>query len=237
MTGSRLLALVGTTLRRQRELHGLTQQQLATLAGISQSTVVRIERGDRWPSHTVLERLFAALGSQLTIGTEPLDAQLDSAIAELEKTPLAERIADTEIERVAAAFPDIPYVFDGPAAALLQGAPLPADAVDLAVRWRDADTLTAWLDSKYAHRWNERWQQFGFLRTDPREPGAHRWRTMLGEIRLRMCDDLPESIEVRHGDRGYRVVPLAALQVDDPRTADMLRHYRARSPLIMEGHP
>ncbi|MCO1598328.1 hypothetical protein M8C17_24580 [Micromonospora sp. RHAY321] len=43
-----------------------------------------------------------------------------------------------------------------------------------------------------------------------------------------MCDDLPETIEVRHAGRGYRVVPLAELELTEPRAGDLLRRYRDR---------
>lgn len=226
MTESRLLAQLGASLRRERERHNLTQQALANLAGISQATITRIERGDRAPSVPMLERLFAALGSQLTIGVEPLDAHVDAAIGEQSQTALADRIADASLTKVVAALADIPHIFAGPAAALIQGAPVPVDAVDIVVEWRYADAFTNWLNLRYARRWHEKWQEFGYLAIDPRSPGAHRWNTLLGEIRARMCDELPESIEVRHGEQSYQVVPLADVEVDDPRTASLLRRYR-----------
>lgn len=44
-----------------------------------------------------------------------------------------------------------------------------------------------------------------------------------------MCDELPETVEVRHGDRGYRVVPLVELELTDPHAAGLLRRYRSRA--------
>jgi transcriptional regulator with XRE-family HTH domain len=226
VTESRLLTQLGAMVRRERERHDLTQQALANLAGTSQAAIARIERGDRAPSVPMLERLFAALGMQLTIGVEPLDAHVDAAIGEQTQTTLADRIAEASLAKVAAALADIPHVFAGPAAALIQGAPVPVDAVDIAVEWRHADAFTNWLDLRYARRWHEKWQEFGYLAIDPRLPGAHRWQTLFGEIRARMCDELPESIEVRHGEQSYRVVPLADVELDDPRAANLLRRYR-----------
>ncbi|WP_433529895.1 hypothetical protein ACQPYA_27225 [Micromonospora sp. CA-263727] len=97
------------------------------------------------------------------------------------------------------------------------------------MRWRDSAAFTAWLESAYAQRWSERWGGYGGLRVDPEEPGAHRWLTRFGEIRATMCDELPEHIEVRHGDRTYQVAPLVAVELADPRAADLLRRYRRRS--------
>jgi hypothetical protein len=73
---------------------------------------------------------------------------------------------------------------------------------------------------------HEKWQEFGYLALDPREPGAHRWQTMVGELRARLADELPESIEVRHGEHRYPVVPLAEVEVTDPQAAALLRRYR-----------
>ncbi|MEH1012209.1 helix-turn-helix transcriptional regulator [Micromonospora sp. CPCC 206060] len=226
MPTSRLVTIIRRTLRRQRELHRLTQRELAELADVSQATIARIERGDRVPSIPLLEQILAALDSQLTVTVEPLDAHLDARIDELAGQPLTERIADTSLDRTARRLGDLPYVLTGATAALLQGAPVPADATEIALSWADSARFTAWLADVYAQRWNARWQQFGHLRLEPEEPGDHRWSTSVGEIRATMCDTLPEAIEVRHGERSYRVVPLAQVEITDPGTAALLHRYR-----------
>ena len=228
MSASRLITLLSTTLRQQRELRGLSQQALAGLAGTSQAAVARIEQGSRAPSVHMLERLFAALGTQIAVSVEPLDAHLDARIDEFRARSIAERIDEIALHRAMDRLGDLPYVLTGTTAALLQGAPLPVDDLEIAVAWRDADRFAAWLDRGYAQRWNARWGEFGYLRTDPREPGEHRWRTVAGVLRASMCDELPEAIEVRHGDRSYRVVPLALVEVTEQATADLLRRYRER---------
>jgi transcriptional regulator with XRE-family HTH domain len=213
---SRLVSLVGSLLLRQRELNGLTQQQLADRTGISQAAIARIERGRRTPSLSTIEAILAALDVQLAIATEPLDAHLDAAIAELSGRGIADRIADAGVERAVDKLPDIPYVITGPTAALLQGAPVPAGALHLALRWRDAEVFTDWLSRMYGRRWHAAWQEFGYLALDPREFGDHRWQTLVGEIVADMCDELPEWIEVRHGERHFRVLPLTQVQMSDP---------------------
>lgn len=228
MPESRLANQIATALSRERGARRLTQQALADLAGTSQAAVARIERGDRMPSIPLVERLFAALDRQLTLGVEPLDSHLDATMAELAGRPLAERIDDLGLDRVLDRLGDLPHLLAGSTAALLQGAPVPVDAVEIAVRWRDSARFTAWLAAAYGQRWNARWEEFGGLHLEPEEPGEHRWRTRYGEIRARMCDELPESIEVRHGDRSYRVVPLLQVELTDPRAADLLRRYRQR---------
>nr|MDT0661111.1 helix-turn-helix transcriptional regulator [Micromonospora sp. DSM 115978] len=228
MTESRLLTILSKTLRFQRELRELTQQQLAELAGVSQAAIARIERGDRSASVPLLERLFAAMDTQLAISLEPLDAHLDARLAELAGQPVADRIAESGVDRTVRRLADLPYVLTGRTAAMLQGAPLPTDGTDIAVRWDDADLFTAWLTEVFAYRWNPRWEDFGGLPVDPRTPGEHRWRTTAGEITATMYDELPATIEVRHGGRSYPVVPLPLIEIADPVTADLLRRYRAR---------
>lgn len=228
MPASRLTTLIGATLRQKRELRGLTQAALATLAGTDRSTVTRIEQGDRAPSLPMLERLFAALDLQLTVGVEPLDAHLDARIDDLNGRSIAERISDVGLDRATDRLGDLPYVLTGATAALVQGAPVPMEDLEIAVAWRDVEQFAGWLDRYYAHRWNARWEEFGYLRTDPREPGEHRWRTVAGVLRASMCDELPEAIEVRHGDRSYQVVPLALVEVTEPATADLLHRWRER---------
>jgi transcriptional regulator with XRE-family HTH domain len=232
MPASRLTTLIGATLRQKRELRGLTQAALAVLAGTDRSTVTRVEQGDRAPSLPMLERLFAALDLPLTVGVEPLDAHLDARIDDLNSRSIAERITDVELDRAMDRLGDPPYVLTGATAALVQGAPVPMEDLEIAVAWRDVERLATWLDRYHAQRWNPKWEEFGYLRTDPREPGEHRWRTVAGVLRASMCDELPEAIEVRHGDRGYPVVPLALAEVTEPATADLVRRWRERNRAI-----
>ncbi|MFF4878082.1 helix-turn-helix domain-containing protein [Micromonospora sp. NPDC000668] len=228
MSSTRLVPLLGATVRRQRHLRELSQRELAELTGVSQAAVARIESGDRAPSILVLERLLAAMDVQLAVGVEPLDAHLDARIAELAARPLAERIDELGLDRALDRLADFPQVITGGTAALLQGAPVPVDALEIAVRWHDSERFTRWLEAAYGQRWNARWGEFGGVRLEPEQQGEHVWSTRYGEIRATMCDELPETIEVRHAGRGYRVVPLAQLELTDPRAGDLLRRYRAR---------
>ncbi|MEU4399382.1 helix-turn-helix domain-containing protein [Micromonospora orduensis] len=230
MSSARLVALLGATVRRQRHLRELSQRQLGQLAGVSQTAIARIERGDRAPNITVLERLLAAMDVQLVVGVEPLDAHLDARIDELAARPIAERIDELGLDRLLDRLTDLPQVLTGCTAALLQGAPVPVDALEIALRWRDSKQFTRWLEANYGQRWNARWGEFGGIWLEPEEQGEHRWSTRHGEIRAVMCDELPESIEVRHAGRGYRVVPLVELELTEPRAAELLRRYRARQP-------
>ncbi|RIV38635.1 helix-turn-helix domain-containing protein [Micromonospora radicis] len=229
MTGSRLAAQIAAALRRERGRQQLTQRALAELAGVGQSTLANLEQGQRLPSIQLVERIFEALERQLAVTVEPLDAHLDDRLGELAARPLAARIEDLPLGRMAAALGDLPYLWTGSTAAILQGAPLPADGLEIAVRWRDSAAFTTWLTSAYAQRWSERWSEWGGLHVEPEEPGAHRWLTRYGELRATMCDELPEPVEVRHAEHSYRVVPLVQVELTEPRTAELLHRYRSRS--------
>jgi len=66
----------GRTLRRLRTEAELNQAELADKAGISQSAVSQIEKGERAPSFDVLRRLATALGLSTAelLGPEKGDA-------------------------------------------------------------------------------------------------------------------------------------------------------------------
>ncbi|MBQ1016106.1 XRE family transcriptional regulator, partial [Micromonospora sp. M51] len=184
--------------------------------------------GERAPSIAVLERLLAAMDVQLVVGFEPLDAHLDAQIDDLAARPIAERIDGLGLDRLLDRLTDFPQVITGSTAALLQGAPVPVDALEIALRWQDAKAFTRWLEANYGQRWNARWGEFGGVWLEPEEPGEHLWSTRYGEVRATMCDELPETIEVCHGGRSYRVVPLVELELSEPRSAELLRRYRRR---------
>ncbi|MET7948629.1 helix-turn-helix transcriptional regulator [Micromonospora sp. NPDC005324] len=228
MPSTRLVTVLGAAVRQQRHLRDLSQRQLAALAEVDQAAVARFERGERAPTIPVLERLLAAMDVQLVIGVEPLDAHLDARIDDLAAQPLAERIDGLIVNRLLDRLTNFPQVITGCAAALLQGAPVPVDALEIALRWQDAKLFTRWLEANYGQRWNASWGEFGGLWLEPEEPGEHFWSTRYGEIRATMCDELPETIEVRHGGRSYQVVPLVALELSEPRAAELLRRYRGR---------
>ncbi|MDG4806199.1 helix-turn-helix transcriptional regulator [Micromonospora sp. WMMD1120] len=228
MPPTRLVTLLGKAVRQQRHLREMTQGQLAEAAGLSQAAVARIENGDRAPSIAALEALLAAMDVQLVVGVEPLDAHLDARIDELAARPIGDRVSELGLDRLLDRLPDLPQVITGSTAALLQGAPVPVDALQIAVRWQDSTVFSRWLDKNLGQRWDARWGVFGGIWLEPEEPGEHRWLTRHGEIRAVMCDELPETIEVRHGDRTYRVVPLVELELIEPHAGELLRRYRDR---------
>jgi hypothetical protein len=58
----------GTLLRQARKRAGLSQVELATQAGVTQSVISAYESGQRQPSIPALARLIEAAGFELTLG-------------------------------------------------------------------------------------------------------------------------------------------------------------------------
>lgn len=81
--------LVGT-----RRAAGLTQRQLAAKAGVPQSTVARIESGGIDPRASTLDRLFHALGLELTAQRRSMDEN------GVDRTLIHEALRHTPTERV-----------------------------------------------------------------------------------------------------------------------------------------
>ncbi|MET9676047.1 helix-turn-helix transcriptional regulator [Streptomyces sp. NPDC006482] len=64
---------LGRAVRARREELGMSQTQLARVAGLRQPAVARFEAGGTMPTLPLLERLAVALGMRLHVGFEPLD--------------------------------------------------------------------------------------------------------------------------------------------------------------------
>jgi transcriptional regulator with XRE-family HTH domain len=230
------MPIVSDTLRREiarvlqaeREAAGISQADLAARAGVSAATLARIERGTHAPSLDMAEKLFAALGLQPVLSTEPLD-DLDAQLDRLAWLPVAERLERSGLARLLSSLDTIPFVLDGALAATLQGVPLPIDALEVDVTWSDADAFTRWLLRRFAYRWHERSEEFRMLDLDPRAPGPHYWQTQFGKIRATMSEELPESVEIKVDNHAHRVRPLAAIVPADDRAARLLRRYLERA--------
>ena len=64
---------IGQVIRNRRKLLGVSQNQLATIAGVGINTLTKIERGEGNPSLSVLMRVLNSLGLGLSVkvkGTE-----------------------------------------------------------------------------------------------------------------------------------------------------------------------
>jgi transcriptional regulator with XRE-family HTH domain len=176
----------GVLLRRRREAAGLTQRQLAELAGVSDAVVCRLERCSRAPRLDVLVRLFVALGLQLPLETAPLDDPVEAELeAELKRT-IQERFDEAaelkffdgfDIAAMEDALRGFRHVYCGLTAAGLLGAPVRQIECELMLLGGEEtiDRFTVWLDDQWARRWNDDEQHYdGSLTLDPRESGVAR---------------------------------------------------------------
>ena len=67
------IAQIASAIQRQRKVLGYTQQELATLLGVSQAMVSRWENGEENFTVTTLAKISVALGLELC---NPLEAQV-----------------------------------------------------------------------------------------------------------------------------------------------------------------
>lgn len=66
---------LASNLRLRREDAELTREQLAVSAGVTGSTVARIETGDYWPRMATLAKIADALGCQVADLVATADAE------------------------------------------------------------------------------------------------------------------------------------------------------------------
>jgi len=91
--------LAGNLLKVARSQTGVSQRQLAELAGMPQSTIARIESGTRQPSLPVLARILAAVDLEVRIRLTPYEGHddvLDATEARLTPDELTRRRADQD---------------------------------------------------------------------------------------------------------------------------------------------
>ncbi len=217
-------------LRDLRNGRMLSQRELAHLCGVDQRRISSYERGRRKvPLHDA-DRILAGLGLQLRLETERLWADIDVKIDELTATPIGERVRATRVkilELLDWLRPTEPIV-EGCAAALLQSAPVPVEWLDLCIHRDRFDTFAHLLAMRPPARWLESRQWWVYENADPRLPGSMRWRNHLGQFRVRIVDEMPQTIMISIGRTSLRVRPLADLEIDDAETARILARVRQR---------
>ncbi|WP_238019854.1 helix-turn-helix transcriptional regulator [Dactylosporangium sp. AC04546] len=220
-----LAARIGELVQAARARHNLTQAELAARAAVSQGAISKLERGSSVLTTALIERVFAALDLQLRVETEPAGTDLDAEIEQLRNR--SEEDIAAELDALGWLFGPrhlggLPYVLSGRLAALIQGAPLNAMHVDLAVRRDDLDAFAKRFAKNEYPRWVERLAEFAGL-GDPREPGPMRWEVGADEIRLEVHDTPVRALSVKVGARTYRVRPLADVAAEHPDVARVLR--------------
>lgn len=231
---ARLASQLGFLLQLERERRGVTQDELAVRAGVSQQSVSRFESGRRRVSTVLADELFGKLGLQLRVEVEAAGSHLDTAIEQV-RAALAVRqsmvFADLRLlqSRNPATFG---YLLDGAAAALLQGVPIAAGRIDLLIAQAEVDVLAEWIRRAALLRRDERSREFTRYDVDPREPGPLWWGNRFVQLKVRLVPELPAAVLVTVAAAGgdEHRVPVRALpevEVDFPAVARVLRRLRA----------
>lgn len=84
-------------IRHARRLAGLSQAELATRLGTTQSAIARLERGTANPRVNTLERVLSACGQKLELTSQPDNPGVDeSQVAERLRVAPAERLKSFE---------------------------------------------------------------------------------------------------------------------------------------------
>lgn len=179
---------IGKLIRAARESRGLDGDELAELAGVSQSTISRLERG-LLPgiTFTTADKILAALDLRLHVETVPLWADVDERIDEAARLPLGERILTWPVgfETLVTRLDGIRYLLDGLTAAAVQGAPVLVEELEIAIARDDEEAVGRFVRLMLdigAHRGD------GFEELNPLKEGSDRYTTFAGPVRLRLID-------------------------------------------------
>jgi len=226
--GENLAETVGFILGVERARAHLSQARLADRLGVSRQWLSKVERGDANASFATVQRIFAELGKQLRVEAVPLAADMDNDINRGLALTEEDRCGDVEIYgTLLHRLTGVPHAVTGRLAAFAQGAPIPSPLwIDIVVAAKDLDALAAVTEQSFCMRWSPRWEDRGYGSTDPREPGAPRWKILLCDMRLQVVDELPPTIEVRVGEYVLRVVPIADIERDDPWLHRLMSRWR-----------
>lgn len=130
----------GALLKRARSAAGISQRELADRSGLAASVVGDYERGRFSPTVRQLNRLLAAAGFQLQTELVRLGADTDSLIRQSLALPAGDRLQhlQTALDLFVPLLRGVPYAIEGAAAAVLQGAPIPAPWLGVVVPGEDA---------------------------------------------------------------------------------------------------
>lgn len=91
--------LAAGLLRLARDKAGMTQTELATVAGVTQQSISAYETGRKEPTLPTLQRLLAAAGLEMRIRLEPIDLHDATLEAFLKTLPPARQAELAEQSR------------------------------------------------------------------------------------------------------------------------------------------
>ncbi|MGH8825453.1 MAG: helix-turn-helix domain-containing protein [Jiangellaceae bacterium] len=235
---------VGALIRQARRAAGLTQRDLAQRAAVTRAALSHYERRRRIPTITTLEAVLAAAGQQVRAELEPLDADVERAIAALAAQPMADRdgvFGWGQINRIE----EVAHRVEGLAAASVLGAPVPVTTFEMALA-DDASTFQ-WL-SEEMMAWVARirvpaWDYFDVVQRAPESlreliatecpDGRFELRSGFTDARVRLA---PPEVVARHvlvesPHGSIPVQPLHEIDTTDPeigRTLEVMRRHQER---------
>jgi transcriptional regulator with XRE-family HTH domain len=218
-------------LREARDRSGLTQAQVAKRAGVHVSLISAYERGRRAPGVPLLERLLAAAGQQLRVELEPLGADVDARVRRALARSPEERagLSDYVYTDLAEWLDGIPYVVEGLAAAVLQGAPVDVRRVD--IRLPDEDDALECVSQAISKRWWRVWieenNRHVMIPCRPlllRELNPSRWVGGVQEYQLRLVapEALASAAYVEIGGARIPVVSLWEVETTNAEDGQLL---------------
>jgi len=233
----------GAVLKRARSSAGISQRELADRAGISTSVVGDYERGRFSPTVRQLNRLLAAAGYQLRTELVRLGADTDSLIRQSLAQPAGERLRhlQTAFDEFMPFLEGVPFVIEGAAAAVLQGAPVPAPWLGIVVPDEDAalEQLSGAINAiGFLRFWDDgRWRLLPAVPALFRELGpVTRWQVYLDEVRVRIAErfEITPDAHVRVSGVPLPVVGLWRIESTDPATAQILARTRELATVLPE---
>jgi transcriptional regulator with XRE-family HTH domain len=233
------LVEIGRMIRVQRQARMLTLMELARDAEISRSQLSAIERGECDTTLGTIDRVLAVLELQLSSLLEPRWAKVDAAIAEARGKTVAQLLTEWADGRLfftdsivsALGENDVPFLVDGMVAVALQGAPVPVEVFEIAVRNDDdaVDRLVRTLHRPlHARRWNVKWAEFGTVRLDPREEvwTPPLYQAVSGKIRVQLVEDVTPTLWAESDGLRIPITPLVEIEATDRWAQRVLERMR-----------
>lgn len=219
----------------------VTQEELARRVGRSRASISQLEAGVRTPSLRSLQAILAALGKQVRLELEPLDADVRREIVEHRRDPNLAGSVYFAVEQIEDLV-DLDFRIEGLAAAALLGAPVKPGDPRVAIA--DTESSMDWLAAKLRHdriRFRPKsWVGSAFPRT-PQE--VHElieaecpdgWIMVRGffhetPVRFAPAEDVARHVLISGADRPLPVQPLHEIETTDRHAARVLRLLREQA--------